>query len=138
MTNFNLNTYNTHTTVPHFIQLSTTHGSIIRFLVDTGAEISIIKEELSGNSHINEHESCNLQDITNVSIRTLGTTQLEFKLNDQYLNHSFQVVQNDFPLILDGILGRDFLYKFSTKIDYETCTMSIYHSDMESVIPIQS
>ena len=78
----------------------------INFLVDTGAKPNLIKEKYILNKEtINPYELLQLSGITQDRVHTLGTTILtvfNFPI-------TFNIVNNDFPIEQDGILGRDFL-----------------------------
>lgn len=50
----------------------------------------------------------------------------------------FQLVNGDFPIATDGILGRDFLINYLCKIDYETLTITINLKDKEYILPINT
>lgn len=40
-------------------------------------------------------------------------------IEDHLFEHQFQIVDNDFPVPSDGILGLDFLQKYNCKLDYD-------------------
>ena len=68
-------------------------------MIDTGADISICKnEKLPYNLIINEEKSCKFTGITKEQIKSLGTTELKFNVFDNELNHSFHIVEDNFPI----------------------------------------
>jgi len=82
-----------------------TKTPIQKFLIDTGAPMSVIKIK---NLNLNE---CNPKNekikskvqIVNGTHEMMGTCELEF-LNKK---HKFKVAQSNFPLKEDGIIGKD-------------------------------
>lgn len=47
-------------------------------------------------------------------------------------------MENDFPILTDGIIGRDILKKYLCKIDFETYTINFNINEKEVVIPMNS
>lgn len=90
-------------------------------LVDTGAEISILKPgKINPDQIVNTADKCKISGINNYTVDTLGTTETTIKLDtENEIEHSFQIVQQEFPIATDGILGRDFFTKYHCKIDYD-------------------
>lgn len=73
-----------------------------RFLIDTGAELSIIlQRKVKSNIYFNSEIKYILCGIGGTSVSTLG----EVKLNVNGTPCHFQVVPNDLPILTDGILG---------------------------------
>lgn len=52
--------------------------------------------------------------------------------------HEFHIIDSNLPIITDGILGRDFLMKYLTKVDYETFTLTMIINNEEITIPMKS
>lgn len=100
--------------------------SVNLLLVDTGAEISILKPgKVRPDQLINLDEQCKITGINNHTVNTFGTTVSTINLNStNEITHKFQVVQQDFPITTDGILGRDFFIKYHCKIDYDAWILS--------------
>lgn len=92
----------------------------LRFLVDTGAEISLIKlQSLKQGIRIFAKKAIELVGISSSSnnVQTLGTCNAELIINDRKVYHPFQVINgNDVNLSQDAILGMDFLKKWDMKI----------------------
>lgn len=133
-----LRTYNSHTEAPHFVTFKTDVGVFVRFLVDTGADISICKENFIGDKEIKQHNSCKITGIENNSIQTMGTSMLKLVLPEDIISHEYQIVDTKFPIATDGILGRDFFTKYLAKIDYETYTLVIMVNETEYVLPMRA
>ena len=78
----------------------------VEFLVDTGAELNLIKKkEIKINIQINRENNCHIFGIGPGTIKTLG--QVKLKINDAEV--IFQVVPNGFPIVQGGLLGMPFL-----------------------------
>lgn len=81
-------------------------------LVDTGADISLFKRnKINPNQIINQANLCTMKGITNGFTKSLGTTNTTLSINGEEIECQFHIVDNNFPIPSDGILGRDFLYK---------------------------
>ena len=52
LTEYALRTYNSHTDAPHFVTFETDEGFFIRFLIHTGADISIFNENFVRNKRL--------------------------------------------------------------------------------------
>lgn len=92
------------------------------FLVDSGAEISVLKPT-KVNQSINTDTSqiCSITGIHQQALDTLGTINVPLHLPyDCTVIHKFHLIPEDLPIPTDGILGRDFLTKFRCVIDYDT------------------
>lgn len=76
--------------------------------------------------------------ITEGEIETLAVTEtvLDFG-NGLQVNHSFHLVKPEFPILTDGILGRDFLSLFRCNIDYEFLLLNFTIDNVPVSIPIQ-
>lgn len=100
--------------------------SVLSFLVDSQADISVIKQSfidkyiLTDPSHI-----IKIKGITEESITSFGITQLEIFLPDLTLKHTIHVVPDTLAIPVSGILGKDFLKAFNCTIDYETMSLKI-------------
>lgn len=109
----------------------------LTLLIDTGADISICKakaipKELPiDNSVINE-----IRGISEHSLTTRGTTNVQFTFPTSNISHKFHIVDNNFPIPADAILGRDFLSKFSCTLDYATWTLTIKSNEEYISLPI--
>lgn len=80
------------------------------FLLDTGAEISIIKEQcLKPDIEINDSCIINIRSVTDNIIRSFGIVNNELISHDFSVFHQFHVVPNNFNIPADGIIGKDFI-----------------------------
>lgn len=89
--------------------------SLITFLLDTGSDPNIIKENfVPKTTSINYTSILRLNDIKNYPVYILG----EVTLNLFEAPISFHIVSHDFPIPQSGILGNDFFKQTSSRIDY--------------------
>lgn len=108
------------------------------FLVDTGADISIIKANIVKPTQIYyPDEKCFISGIGHNGISSLGSTYANIIVDGTSVNQKFQIVENDFPIPTDGIIGRDFLSVNQCKIDYEPWLLSFKVKQQEISIPIE-
>lgn len=81
----------------------------VQFLLDTGAEVSLIKFGVIRNKElIQNNKSIRLKGITDQAVNTLGNIELKIKICEGIMHQIFVIVQDDFPIRQDGIIGRDF------------------------------
>jgi hypothetical protein len=92
-----------------------------KFLLDTGAGISIMKKHcLTDNIALGESEII-IKGITKDPMKTAGKYTLNIDLKGYKVSHEFIVIDNDENVNLeyDGIIGNDFLEKVNAQIIYE-------------------
>ena len=82
----------------------------LRFLIDTGAEISIIRSSsLNSGVSYQLHEGVDIKGISNTVMRTEGTVDLKLLTETHETMHTFHVLGEDSEMHYDAILGKDFL-----------------------------
>ena len=87
----------------------------MRFLVDTGAEVNLIKiQALNPRTVIATHEAMTITGITKDSFNTAGSTEVTFF--DKPIR--VQVITSALPVEVDGILGVDFLSAEGAEISF--------------------
>lgn len=97
------------------------------FLVDTGASISVLRNDrIFENVYINPDYKASISGITDDKISTLGTIKANIFANNAQFSHFFQIVDDKFPVPVDGILGFDFISKFKGNLDYENWSFTFY------------
>lgn len=113
----------------------------ITFLLDTGADISIVKiNKLRQDIAINSNYRTKISGIGTSSIETIGQIRSCLVINNHLLTHNFQIVDENFPIPCDGILGLDFLREYNCVLDYgrgQNCLI-VRPSDFEDeiILPI--
>lgn len=105
--------------------------------MDTGADISLCKQ-IDILDNINTFDNCKLSGISNESTNSLGSVNMQLSIFEKSFSHSIQIVDNNFPIKTDGIIGRDILNRFLAKIDYETFTITLVIENEEFTIPMKS
>ena len=87
---------------------------------------------------IDREQSCSFSSITNEKIESIGITEINFNIFEKESKYKFHIVDENFPIPTDGILGRDFFTKFLCKIDYETFTITLTLEDEDVTLPLKS
>ena len=80
----------------------------LKFLVDTGAEILIIRSSsLTPGVSYQLHEGVDIKGISN-TVMTEGTIDLKLFTVTHETMHTFHVLEEDSEMLYDTILGKDF------------------------------
>lgn len=107
------------------------------FIVDCGSDISIIKANRIKSTQIYyPDEKCNIIGIGHGSISTIGTTHTDLLVEGMKIPHKFHIVEDNFPIPTDGIIGRDFLVNYRCKINYESWLLEVIINCEALKIPI--
>jgi RNase H-like domain found in reverse transcriptase/Reverse transcriptase (RNA-dependent DNA polymerase)/Integrase zinc binding domain/Retroviral aspartyl protease len=133
-----LNIFTLDLTLSNFVTLSIEQqGRPATFLIDSGADISLFKQnDFLKQFPINSTNSCRIRGIGENTHNSLGTLEVPLHFNNFVINHSFQIVDQNFPIPSDAILGRDFLTKFSCKLDYSNWSLNLTFNNRNITIPI--
>lgn len=90
-----------------------------RFLVDTGADISVIKvSSLKKGTVYMPDKRVQVQGISEEVLSTMGVAELKLLAHDKESVHDFHIVGNEIKMQYDGILGIDFWRSRRAKINY--------------------
>ena len=105
-------------TIRSLIEIDLLHTKT-QLLVDTGAKISCVSEELMQCSDLFRSVNIRKSDkraygVNGEPVVTLGIVDLEFKIDNLSFTHSFTILRG---LIHPMLLGMDFLTKFESSID---------------------
>lgn len=111
-------------------------NSVMTFLIDTGADVSLCKENTVRNYEEDPDDYCLLTGISKDRIKSLGSTIVKIPIGEAIVNHKIQLVAYDFPIATDGILGRDFLCKYNCNIDYEKYILTVNAGSESVIFPI--
>lgn len=76
------------------------------------------------------------QALHSTSYKGTITTDIIYP-NNTLIQHKFQLINEDFPIPTDGILGRDFLTKFHCNINYDSWILTAFNADTEIEFTIQ-
>ncbi|VVC39111.1 Aspartic peptidase domain,Zinc finger, CCHC-type [Cinara cedri] len=119
---------------------------IANLFIDTGADLNIIKINVLQDDvmMVSDSKIYKLQGINDQLVSTLGSTTLNVSINNKVYETEFHVVNSNFPINGDGILGNPFLKDNQMLIDVgkeelifkadSTTTIPARH---EMIIPIQ-
>ena len=108
-----------------------------RFYVDTGADVSLIKQECVINGVINTENLVTISDITPGKCVTLGSISVELS----GLLCEAPIIPNDFPIDTDGLLGWYMLAKHGIKVNAANKCLEIgqlvisFEREEEFIIP---
>lgn len=126
--NFQINLINNakESSVDLNLSLSNSKNKFTKFLIDTGAQISLLKiNVINNNSRICFDEKVNLFGINLESSKTIGSYISELNIGNFIIKHKFHIVQESFPIEQDGILGLDFIKNSGAIIDVNNNTFTI-------------
>jgi hypothetical protein len=96
------------------------------FLIDTGADISLLKgEKLIDTTEFDPEGSFKVKCVDGSPIRTHGTLEARIGLDSSSISHNFHLVGNQVDIPCDGILGRDFFHSTNPIICYASRTVTL-------------
>lgn len=106
---------------------SNLNNSVCTFLLDTQAEVSVIKiSSLHKKIPIDSSDYIYIKGVTDHLIRSLGSINVELYFPTQTLCQHLYVVPDNFNMPSDGILGKNFLKQYCCDISYSTSTLTIH------------
>lgn len=109
----------------------------ITFMVDSGSDISVVKcNKLKLNQQFYPTETCSITGIGSGAVNSIGCIYSNINVNDKNLPQKFHIVNNDFPIPTEGILGRDFLAANKCKIDYDSWLLHVNINNEIINVPI--
>lgn len=109
----------------------------ITLLVDTGADVSLFKRnKIDPQQIVNRSNICRIKGVTEGCTNSIGTTNANIFIEDYVFSHNFHIVDRNFPIPADGILGRDFIVKYRCQLDYNKWNMTLETSDRNIILPI--
>uniref|UniRef100_A0A1Y1KWY5 Reverse transcriptase domain-containing protein n=1 Tax=Photinus pyralis TaxID=7054 RepID=A0A1Y1KWY5_PHOPY len=111
-------------------------GEEYKFLIDTGATISIIFDKFVDKSKINTSNCVTIKGITGL-VKALGTANIALQIADVCIQHEFTVM-NQVDADIHGIIGSDFLQKYLTVIDYEKFALFLNINAETVMLPIET
>jgi hypothetical protein len=102
------------------------NGEELLLLVDTGADISILKpDKLDKTEPFDPEGRMKVKGVSGSSIQTLGTVQATMYEGTVKIPFTFQLVGRQVDIPCNSILGRDFLTYTGANISYEKGTLSL-------------
>lgn len=102
----------------------------ITLLIDTQAEISVIRQStIQNQKEICTNDIISIKGVTLESIVTLGTVNIELQINGLVFENTFHVVPDEFNISSDGIIGKDFLKKYSCILNFNEMFLTLHISN---------
>lgn len=89
-------------------------------MIDTGADISIIKENSDVFNDIQNNKIIDIRGIGEGVINSKGLVSIELQTDKYIIPYKFHLLNSDFAIPCDGIIGLDFIKTFNCKIDYNS------------------
>lgn len=96
-------------------------------MVDSQADMSVIKNSSLKNwAFIDGTQTIRIKGVTEQIIQSIGTidTFIHIHIQDGSIEHTFNVVPDEFGIPVDGLIGKDFLKTHKCLIDYDNMTLS--------------
>jgi len=94
-------------------------GHKLYFLVDSGADISLVKrEKLLSTAEFEPRDRVRVKSVEGSIIETHGSLETQVREGDMNIPYRLQLVSKQVDLKGDGILGRDFLAALRARICY--------------------
>lgn len=102
-----------------YVHLKLDYDQHIRFLLDTGASICVVKNSsVNTNIPIYKNKSTKILGISG-DLQTIGTCNIQIHLENFIVPYEFHVVPDNFPIPVEGIIGANFLLEFNAILDLE-------------------
>lgn len=132
--------FNSITSQNKFLELFTSFSNSDKtlYLVDTGSDVCLIKKQyLKGETICFPGEKLRLHGITNDVITTLGSCTAKIQLTESiFIDQIFHIVPDDFPLVVHGIIGYDFLSNHNCFLNFSD--YSLQFSELNVKLPLSS
>lgn len=105
--------------------------------MDCGSDISVLKStKIKPHQNYNPNDNCAIAGIGSGTTNSYGSLTTNLQIDEFSLQHKFHLVNDDFPIPTDGILGRDFLTSYKCCIDYSTWILTINFKNNFISVPI--
>jgi hypothetical protein len=107
------------------LQTDVSNGRELSLLVDTGADISLLKpNNLDKTRKFDPDSRVKVKTVDGSIIETLGTVRTVVNADSLKIPFTFQLVSKQVDVPCDGILGRDFLEHAGAQICYASGTLT--------------
>jgi len=94
-------------------------GKELVFLVVTGADISIVKENCDVFHDMQDNYIIDIRGISQEVTKSKWLTSIEIQTTKYIIQHGFHIVDLQFAIPCDGILGIDFIKKYNCQLDFK-------------------
>ena len=112
-------------------------GKKFLFLIDTGAHVSVIREEVIENCKVNRLNKIRVKGITGESFHTLGSVVFKLFAKNFKFSQKLQVLpEQQSSLSVDGILGMDFLTAHNVTLDFANWVLEINTKTKTITLPL--
>jgi len=102
-----------------FFELDVSQGRQLYFLVDSGADISLVKrKKLLGTAEWEPRDRVRVKSVEGSMIETHGSLETQVLEGEVSIPYRLQLVSKQVDLKCDGILGREFLKAMRARICY--------------------
>ena len=108
------------------LHMDISNGRELALLVDTGADISLIKpDNLDKTKKFDPDGRVRIKSVDGTVTETFGTVQTVVNVDSLQIPFVFQLVSKQIDIPCDGILGRDFLEHAGAQICFGTGTLTL-------------
>jgi len=94
-------------------------GKPLVFLVDTGENISIVKENSGVFHDIKDNYIIDIKGISQEVTKSKKVTSIEIQTTKYIIQHDFHIVDLQFAVPCDGILGIDIIKKYNCQLVFK-------------------
>lgn len=110
----------------------------ITFLIDTQADISILKKSsIYFDSIVDVNNKTNIHGVTDGFVQSLGVLNAQIFIANHFIDQQLHIVPNSFPIQTNGILGKDFLRNNLCIIDYQSMKVIIRSGNKSLYLKLQ-
>ena len=96
------------------------------FLIDTGADISLLKgNKLIGTTEYDPEKKVKVKCVDGSPMENHGVLEARVEIGNSSIVHEFQLVNKQVDIPCDGILSRDFLKRAKAKVCYESRAITL-------------
>jgi hypothetical protein len=111
------------------LELDVSQGHKMYFLVDRGADISLVKsDKLLGTAEFEPKDRVRVKSVEGSVIETHGSIETRIREGKIDIPFHFQLVSKQVALKGDGILGRDFLKLMQARICYKEQSLTFRYA----------
>jgi len=111
------------------LDLDVGNGEKLQLLVDSGADISLLKSRrLLGTAEFEPKDRVRVKSIEGSVIEIHGSIETKILEGSLQIPFHFQLVTKQVDLLGDGILGRDFLKQMQAKLCYQSRTLTFTYA----------
>jgi len=111
------------------LDLDVGNGEKLHLLVDSGANISLLKSRrLLGTAEFEPRDRVGVKSVEGSIIETQGSIETKILEGSLQIPFHFQLVSKQVDLLGDGILGQDFLKQKQAQICYQSRTLTFTYA----------